>query len=125
MDPDLVKYNLDCSASYRMASEADRNKVYNGCGADWMPEWLRRELDTITIYFKEAIRIHDWDYTYLPKTEKCKKLADLRFLKNCMKIVAFHFKWWWRPKQWLKYRGMARGLYLAVKHGGDKAFYGE
>jgi hypothetical protein len=125
MDPDLIKFGLDAPQSYRDATEEERNEAYNGCGAEWMSPKIRKHLDRITIYMKETVRIHDWEYGEKEKSPEKKKDADDRLYANGRKQIAYYFKWYLQPKQYLKYRIILRAMYIAVQKGGDTAYYGE
>lgn len=125
MDPDLIKFGLDAPQSYRDASEEERNESYNGCGPEWMPEWIRKELDRIVIYLKETVRIHDWQYDKEEKTAENKKQADDWLYENGRKQIAYYFKWYRQPRMYVKYRLILRAMHIAVQEGGDTAFYTE
>ena len=112
---------LNTSKSYKAATPAERNAVYNGCGPEWFPDWARKLLDLITRIFKRAIKRHDWDYTYMEKTPENRKTADRRLLKNCF-ILAWHAVRWYQPGLYTYYCGLAIALYRACRRGGESAF---
>lgn len=43
-------------------------QVYNGLGPDRWPNWLRRAITSLFRWFESAALVHDWGYTYAPKT---------------------------------------------------------
>ena len=43
-------------------------QVYNGLGPDRWPKWLRRGITSLFRWFEGAACVHDWGYTYAPKT---------------------------------------------------------
>ena len=120
----IATYRLDISESMKNATNADINRNYNGCGADWMPYWSRTVLDEVVKLFRGAVGGHDWDFSESDGTKKNFNLANQRFLKNMNKIINYHYSWWnpfdypERIKWWLK----ARALYRAVDFFGWKAW---
>ena len=67
---------------------------YNGIGAAWMNEKIRKFLDKCFHIFKDAVIIHDVDYTK-GLTEEDKIDADERLRSNCRRCV-WHQIFWWR-----------------------------
>lgn len=76
---------IDCSPEYRAADDAVRFAICNGCGSakakfDFVPDTIWR------LPIQDACNPHDWDYHH-GKTEEDKIEADLRFLRNLMRII--------------------------------------
>lgn len=119
------KLQLECSPAYLLATPAKRAEVCNGVGpACWPPE-ARAFLDspwlTLGISFRPAALPHDWDYAY-GLIEADKIAADKRLRRNCRALV-WYYTPLWRWRLLLKRLALANALYLAVKYGGDAAFW--
>lgn len=85
-------------------SDEELADMYNGIGADWMPDWSRKAADNIWPIFLPCALIHDVRYA----TEKDRSRAmfykvndDLR--KGCLYCADHHFAWW-RPSRYLARR---------------------
>jgi hypothetical protein len=110
----VMKYDLSAPESFRAASEAEIDCVYNGAGPDWMPQWGRDVLTGFLRIFKAAIAIHDWRFEYADGSEAGFKTANREFLANMRKIISaeysiwepFYWKWQWRA--WIAYRTCVR-----------------
>ncbi len=118
------KLHLKYDPAMELATDAEIEANYNGCGAQWMPSKLRDKLDDVTEIYKLCIIIHDWDFSHSNGTKKNFNIANNRFKKN-MKITRDHLFPWSKP--WLytecfKYFLLARTLYRAVDLGGWKAW---
>lgn len=111
---DVRKYDLDAPDSFRMASNEEILKVYNGAGPDWMPEWGRDILTDFLEIFKAPIAIHDWRFQFTDKIRKGFKLANKEFLVNMRKIIKAEFSIWsfdywrWQWRAFAAYRACVR-----------------
>lgn len=84
--------------------------AYNGVGPEFFPKWLRELLDSVLKWAKEAVIVHDVEYTY----SKSKIKADIRFLKNLLYLS--------RKRKEGKKDKVAIALFLAVFFCGKKAW---
>jgi hypothetical protein len=75
-------------------SSEDLDKMYNGCGAYWMPPWSRKLLTNRFKRYEAAFLIHDYDYSSPEFTRKYD--ADRRLYWNC-KRIAQEAPWYIRP----------------------------
>lgn len=110
------------SISYHNATEEEREAAYNGLGPEWMG--LFRKLVPNTIYglsVREAIRIHDFEYT-LGGSKVKKEAADHRLFYNLKHTIDMNggFKWLkaLRKRRAWKY-------YMLTRNFGDAAFFKE
>ena len=69
----------------------------NGCGAEWMPKWIRKFLDKFLRLFAPAIAIHDMRYY---KHEENRDKWDDEFEVNCREILYDKYGFW-NPMRWL------------------------
>jgi len=123
---------LDIKGEYRVAryilkgkyypdmSYQETAEAYNGVGPAWFTPWIRKLLNVLLKVFRDAVIIHDCDYTK-GFTLIDKRIADLRFFKNCLLCVVF--KLYLRPVKAIRFTIYSFLLYLAVKRGGAKAFW--
>ncbi len=106
--------------SYRVATQAERNKVCNGCGAKGLGGWfVPNTLWGLSV--KPACDRHDWMWEE-GKTIADKEKADRVFLNNMVRIIenADHFgAGILRPLR----RQRAMKYYSAVKDFGGPAFW--
>ncbi len=120
----FAKLHLKYDDAMRLATDAEIEANYNGCGAEWMPSKLRDKLDDITEIYKLCIIIHDWDFSHSDGTKASFEIANKRFKNNMKKVRDYYFPWS-KPslyKTCFKYFLMARTLYRAVDLGGWKAW---
>ncbi|MDD5698125.1 MAG: hypothetical protein PHH77_05865 [Victivallaceae bacterium] len=109
-----MKYDLAAPESFRAATEEQIDKVYNGAGPDWMPQWERDILTEFLRIFKVAIAIHDWRFEYADGSGEGFKTANREFLANMRKIIAAEYSMWnplywkWQWRAWLAYRACVR-----------------
>ena len=69
----------------------------NGCGADWMPAWIRNFLDFFLRLFAPAIAIHDMRYY---KHEHNREKWDDEFETNC-RMLLYDKYGFWHPMRWI------------------------
>lgn len=69
-------------------SDEAKFEAYNGVGPEHFPRWMRKLLDIVFHWAKEAIFIHDVDYTY----SDSKWRSDWRFFLNCLMACDFQIK---------------------------------
>jgi hypothetical protein len=115
----MNKY-IDQGRYYPNLNIEERERAYNGMGAEWMDERIRATLDKCFDEFEDAVRIHDVDYIY-GNCESDKVDADNRFLHN-MRMACWYEIPWYRTLKYLRFMGYAKLLYLCVHLGGGTAF---
>lgn len=89
----------------------------NGCGAEWMPKWIRTFLDCILQLFAPAVAIHDMRYF---KHEGDRHKWDDEFEANCRMLARDKFSWY-NPLLWISYFVASR-LRVALTIGGEIAW---
>ena len=94
----------------------------NGCGPKGLG-WLIPD-KYLGVDFGPACDIHDWDYLW-GKTEKAKKEADFRFVKNMFRLVARSKLMATQCPKTLKRLRQKRAMlyYKAVRDFGSKSFW--
>lgn len=105
----VVRLNLYRDILFDSQCTRSLAAVYNGCGPEWSPVWVRRELTRRFRYFEAAFLIHDWDFAYAERTRAAFKAANKRMLKNCRKLIKVA-PFWLRPVLYVD----AQLLYWAV-----------
>lgn len=66
-------------------------QCYNGIGPACWSSRFREVVTELLQRFEPEALIHDWEYTYLPKTYWSFTLANLRFLYNGIKYAIFDY----------------------------------
>ena len=102
--------------SYVDASDGEKNKVVNGCGAadakfDFVPDSI------LGLNITCCCHIHDWMYSEGVTIED-KEKADRAFLNNILRVIEDKGGWF---KSWR--RKIAYGYYQAVKRYGAVAYW--
>ncbi len=90
----IREYDLDVDMNFKFEDIRVLLAVYNGCGPDWMSKNIRGMLTEYYEFFEPAFLAHDWDFTFLPKTEKCFHRANRRLLSNCKRLINAEYHWW-------------------------------
>jgi hypothetical protein len=129
---DLVDgYELEVSWQWHELTEAQRNAMVNGIGAECWPPELRELLNGATGFCAPS-RPHDVDYNvYRTKDER--RMADCRLFRNCIRVLLQDASGWRnlagllltdRPRvRRLWHRLLiARAIYRCVRVGGLPAF---
>lgn len=127
MIAEVEELNLRRSTGFDRAHFADLADVYNGAGAEWMPNWGRSVLTELLELFEPAFLIHDWDYDHSDGTKKSFKLANKRMHKNMKKIIKHTYNpytllyflpyVYWRFKAFAAYRACVRFGWAAWLNG--------
>ena len=92
----VILLNLERDPEFDRAEHRSIAAIYNGCGPEWSPSWVRRQLTSRFQLFEEAFLIHDWDFAYAEKTRDDFLEANRRMLRNCKKLTG-GVPWWLRP----------------------------
>lgn len=104
---------------YDDLTEADKERICNGCGSKGFGGWVVPET-LWGLSMTDACNIHDYMY-HVGTTIQDKESADRVLLNNMIRIIEQDGKQW----KWLvKLRRIrAREYYLAVKNFGGPAFW--
>lgn len=94
----IFALQLHRTARFDRTSSEDLEKMYNGCGAYWMPVWSRKLLTHRFKRYEAAFLIHDFDYSSPEFTRKYD--ADRRLYWNC-KRIAKEAHWYLKPALYL------------------------
>lgn len=78
----IVKSNQVAPSGFFSASDTELQACYNGIGPDMWSKRFRGLVTELLKYFESDALIHDWEYTYQPKTYVHFTLANLRFAAN-------------------------------------------
>ena len=76
------KSNQSAPAGFFMSSDLQLQACYNGIGPDRWSSRFRKLTTNLLRFFESDALIHDWEYTYQPKTYMHFTLANLRFSAN-------------------------------------------
>lgn len=82
---------LSVPQAFWSTSEKDLRKCYNGIGPDRWSNRFRKLTTSLLEQFEPEALIHDWEYTYAPKTMWHFFVANIRFLYNGIKYAMFCF----------------------------------
>ena len=86
-----VIYQLD----FPHKVDADEmHRIYNGVGAEWMPDAMRNFLDGISVVLLPAVLIHDIDYEYGNGTLLDFQMASKRLEENGIKCADAEYAWY-------------------------------
>ncbi|MDD4818109.1 MAG: hypothetical protein PHI85_09090 [Victivallaceae bacterium] len=100
---------LSMPAGFSTCPLATLRAVYNGIGPDRWSARLRRVVTELLEWFAPEALIHDWEYTFQPKTYWRFTVANLRFAWNaCLAADRSSARFPW------KLRRAGRGLLLAA-----------
>ena len=107
---DIIANNLVAPAGFFRATDLELQQCYNGIGPErWSPR-LRDLVSKLLYAFETEALIHDWEYTFQPKTYTHFTIANLRFLTNTF-VAAYNLY----QGRWLKIISqIAKGILLTV-----------
>jgi hypothetical protein len=69
-------------------------KIFNGVGAEWMPDEMRKFLDKASGALLPAVLVHDLDYAFGDGTMLDFQLANRRLEANGRKCADTLYGWW-------------------------------
>ena len=118
----IARYELWTPEGFDLLTFDDFERLYNGCGPEWMPCWTRRLLTMALILFALAFLIHDCDFALADGSKERFHAANLRLLRNCRRIVAANYSWWRHPLRWFRWRRRAMWIYLSCDTLGFSAY---
>jgi len=124
---DGVALGLNLSKAYLLAPYKVLEKVCNGIGPAWFPDWVRDKVTDYFEYFLPSTNQHDFDFEFLFKSNFNFKLANDRLCKNMLIQIGkdTNLSYWSFSKSTSKWRKklQARFLYkMCVKYGEDAFF---
>jgi hypothetical protein len=96
--------------------------IYNGCGPDWLPGFIREKLTGYLEFFEPAFLEHDFSFQCSDRTKKGFNAANKRLYKNCKKLVAKRYSWWSEPISKARRYLQARAIYKACDEFGWSAW---
>jgi len=121
-------YQLDAPISFWNATQQYRDEIANGVGPEWAPAIIRRACSSKWFLYGisalPATDIHDWEYDRGTNMVD-KMVADKRFGDNLIRMIRQKNRWW-TPWNWIASPFRLRrtlSMYLAVRYGGDDAFW--
>lgn len=79
---DIIANNLVAPAGFFRATDLELQQCYNGIGPDRWSKRFRKLTTDLLRFFESDALIHDWEYTYQPKTYIHFTIANARFLVN-------------------------------------------
>lgn len=77
--------------------------IYNGIGADWMPDEMCRKLTDWLSLFEPAALIHDMRNYMSDGSRYGFNFANMEFQTNCLKLADAAYPWY----SWRRYRARA------------------
>ena len=80
-----IALNFSFPANFKRYSSKRLVSIYNGIGAEWMPEFLRKITSFIFDRLEAAALLHDFEYTRQKKSYWHFTVANLRFAYNAAK----------------------------------------
>ncbi len=97
-------------------------QIYNGCGPDWMPEYLREKLTLYLKFFEAPFLEHDFSFECSDRTKEGFKAANKRLYRNCKKMITAHYSWWRNPIMKTRRYLQARAIYKVCANFGWSAW---
>ena len=76
----ILKFSFP--ANFKKSSSKRLLRCYNGIGAEWMPEHIRKFISDIFFTLQAAALIHDFEYTHGKKSYWNFTVANVRFAYN-------------------------------------------
>ena len=96
----LYGVSIGLENNHTSISFGEIESIYNGVGAEWMPEKLRKVLDKLSETLLPAVLVHDFDYYFGDGTLLDFQLANNRLYANGRKCADAKFAWY-HPKRYL------------------------
>ena len=78
----IQEYNLSAPAKFFITPTEDLQRIYNGIGPDAWSSRFRKKVTELLAWFEPEALIHDWEYTYQPKTYLHFTISNIRFAVN-------------------------------------------
>lgn len=90
---ECTKYNLEGLDKLEQFSTQELAGIYNGTGAEWMPERARKALDFISKDLLPVVLIHDVEFKLGGSREDFYQ-ANERLRRNGVKLAKVKYGWW-------------------------------
>ena len=97
-------------------------ELYNGAGADWMPESFRSRLTKLLALFEPAFLVHDGDFWFSDGTRESFDEANDRLEYNCLIIANAAYPLAEQPLRRIRAREAALAIGEACRLGAWKAW---
>lgn len=78
----IITANLVAPAGFFQATDLELQRCYNGIGPDRWSKRFRKLTTDLLRFFESDALIHDWEYTFQPKSYIHFTVANARFLVN-------------------------------------------
>jgi hypothetical protein len=117
-----IECDFEVLESFYLCPVGTLEHIYNGCGPDWLPEFVRAGLTEYFEFFEPAFLEHDYSFETADKTRRGFDAANKRLYRNCKKLVAARFSWWTEPLSKTRYYLKARVIYRACQSFGWSAW---
>ncbi|MFA6700854.1 MAG: hypothetical protein WCS28_11890 [Thiomicrospira sp.] len=88
---EIAQYKLKTPPGFDGTGMQTLRRCYNGIGPDAWSNRFRQFTTKILRAFEPEALIHDWEYTFMPKTYKAFTAANFRFLVNG---ILYSYKAW-------------------------------
>lgn len=82
----IKKYDLHVPGDFYYHLAGMIELAYNGCGAEWMPEFTRKALSWLYRHYDAAVHIHDLRFEYADGSRGSLQTVNDEFYMNCLKI---------------------------------------
>lgn len=117
-----IDYEFEVQEVFFLCPLDKLEKIYNGCGPDWLPEFFRDKLSDYLEFFEPAFLEHDFSFECSDRTRKDFKTANKRLYRNCKKLVVARYSWWLNPIIKTRRHLQARAIYKACSNFGWSAW---
>ena len=101
--------DLDGSDVLASVPAEDLQKIYNGCGPEWLHAKVRRILDKFFDVFAPAFLQHDFDFSNGDGNPTLFNEANDRLKRNCLILADRKFPWY----NWKRYIARDAALVIA------------
>ena len=117
-----AKLAFEATEGFYIASLHILENIYNGCGPDWLPAFVREKLTDYLDFFQPAFLEHDYSFEYSDKTHDGFNAANKRLYNNCKKLIAVRYSWWREPVSKARRYYQAYAIYKACDKWGWSAW---
>ncbi|MDD5726985.1 MAG: hypothetical protein PHV59_00335 [Victivallales bacterium] len=117
-----IEYDFAVKEGFYLCPLERLEKIYNGCGPDWLPEFIREKLTSYLSFFEAPFLAHDFEFECSDRTKAGFHLANKRLYTNCKKLVASQYSWWSEPVSKARRYLQAKTIYRACEDFGWSAW---
>ncbi len=112
------KLKFEVQKGFYRCPLAQLDKIFNGCGPDWLPEYFRKKLSRYFRFFMSAFLAHDFSFELSDRTRKGFKKANKKMYRNCKRLIEARYSWWQNPIMKARRHWQAWGIYrICVRFG--------